>query len=156
VRHPGNAGLDISEGSHISCARRGPVHGGAGVAQPKWSFACKWSAREKPEPVDAPSPSARIIFIHVMRIPIGNLSCDPTPSFRHLILGQTPRRSAIERKRRKTSGTHISKSQITSSAQRAGMAGCRFTMRRILSTRPLSGLAFWPRSPRPFGSPPAF
>jgi hypothetical protein len=32
-------------------------------------------------------------------VPIGSLSCDPTLSFPHLILGQTPRRSAIGRKR---------------------------------------------------------
>jgi F420H(2)-dependent quinone reductase len=45
---------------------------------------------------------------------------------------------------------------FTSSVQRAEMAGSRFTMKRFLSTRPLSRLAFWPRSPRPSGSPPEF
>ena len=36
----------------------------------------------------------------------GGLSCNPMPSFPHLILGQIPRRSAIGRKRRKISDTH--------------------------------------------------
>ena len=80
----------------------------------------------------------------------------PNAFFPSLDIGTDPAKIRDWAQAAEDLGYHTLKSPITSSAQRAEMAGFRFTMRRILSTRPLSCLAFWPRLLRPSGCPPEF